>query len=211
MIHLAWEWVCLICRDWILFLPTPHPSHLEEVKEGDVFDQRSVEALIVFEEEEVGKGCIHHVGVSPGQLHQLQALLATVPPPPERCGVLLPPRRPCIGLDRHHVQTHSAHRKRNNRHNSLAHRPDKDNVLKMLSLTSWVCGPHYSILDYIICPAHISLRIKYTIIIVHSEKQNILAVASLAPVYNGWHTEINEESNSGACLPMVSRTDSVRS
>lgn len=73
-------------------------SHLEEVKERHMFDQRPVEALIMFEEEEVGKGSIYHVGVSPGKLDQLQTLLTTVPAPPEGCGILLWPRRPCAGL-----------------------------------------------------------------------------------------------------------------
>lgn len=83
------------------------PSHLEKVKERDVFDQRPVEALIVFEEEEVGESSVDHVGVSPRQLDQLQTLLSTVSASPEGCGVLLRPRRPCVGLHGHHVQTYS--------------------------------------------------------------------------------------------------------
>lgn len=73
-------------------------SHLEKVKEGNMFDQRPVEALIMFEEEEVGKGSIYHVGVSPGKLDQLQTFLPTVPAPPEGCGVLLLPCWSCVGL-----------------------------------------------------------------------------------------------------------------
>ena len=82
-------------------------TYLEKVKEGDVFDQRPVEALVVLEEEEVGESCVDHVRMSPGQLHQLQPLLTTVPPPPEGRGVLLWPRRPRVGLNRQHVQTYS--------------------------------------------------------------------------------------------------------
>lgn len=72
-----------------------------------MFDQRPVEALIVFEEEEVGESSVDHVGVSPRQLDQLQTLLSTVSASPEGCGVLLRPRRPCVGLHGHHVQTYS--------------------------------------------------------------------------------------------------------
>lgn len=72
--------------------------HLEKVKERDVLDQRPVEALVVLEEEEVGKGGVDHVGVRPRQLDQLQALLAAVAAPPEGRGVLLWPRRPRVGL-----------------------------------------------------------------------------------------------------------------
>ncbi len=73
-------------------------SHLEEVKERNMFDQRPVEALIMLEEEEVGKGSIYHVRMSPGKLDQLQAFLSTVPAPPEGRGVLLRPRRARAGL-----------------------------------------------------------------------------------------------------------------
>lgn len=73
-------------------------SHLEKVKERNMFDQRPIEALIMFEEEEVGKGSIYRVRVSPRKLDQLQAFLATIPAPPEGCGVLLWPRWPCVGL-----------------------------------------------------------------------------------------------------------------
>lgn len=88
----------------------PQHSHLEKVKERDVFDQRPKEALVVFEEEEVGEGSVYVVGVSPGELDQLQAFLSTVPAPPEGCGVLLRPRGPRVGLHRQHVQAHSVHR-----------------------------------------------------------------------------------------------------
>lgn len=63
-----------------------------------MLDQWPVEALIVFEEEEVGEGSIYHVGVSPRKFNQLQTFLTTVPAPPEGCGVLLWPRRRCAGL-----------------------------------------------------------------------------------------------------------------
>lgn len=84
-------------------------THLEKVKERDVFDQRPVEALVVFEEEEVGEGSVDAVGVGSGQFDQLQALLPTVPAPPEGRGVLLRPGGPRVGLHRQHVQTHSVH------------------------------------------------------------------------------------------------------
>lgn len=73
-------------------------SHLEEVKERNMFDQRPIEALVVFEEEEVGEGGIYHVGVSPRKLDQLQPFLTTVPASPEGCGVLLWPPWPSVGL-----------------------------------------------------------------------------------------------------------------
>lgn len=63
-----------------------------------MFDQWPIEALIMFEEEEVGKGSIYHVGVSPRKFDQLQTFLTTVPAPPEGCGVLLWPWWPCVGL-----------------------------------------------------------------------------------------------------------------
>lgn len=63
-----------------------------------MFDQWSVEALVMLEEEEVGEGSIDHVGMSPGELDELQAFLSAVPTPPEGCGVLLCPRRACVGL-----------------------------------------------------------------------------------------------------------------
>lgn len=72
-----------------------------------MFDQRSVEALVMFEEEEVGEGRVDHVGVSPGELDELQAFLPAVPAPPEGCGVFLCPRRARVGLHRHHVQADS--------------------------------------------------------------------------------------------------------
>lgn len=72
-----------------------------------MFDQRSVEALVVFEEEEVGEGRVDHVWMSPGELDQLQALLTAVPAPPEGCGVLLRPKWASVGLHRHHVQADS--------------------------------------------------------------------------------------------------------
>lgn len=61
----------------------------------------------MFEEEEVGEGRIDHVGVSPGELDELQAFLTAVPAPPEGCGVFLCPRRARVGLHRHHVQADS--------------------------------------------------------------------------------------------------------
>jgi len=73
-------------------------THLEKVKERDVFDQRPIEALVMFEEEEVGESCVDRVGLSPGELDQIQAFLPTVPAPPEGRGVLLRPRRPRVGL-----------------------------------------------------------------------------------------------------------------
>lgn len=73
-------------------------SHLEKVKERHMFDQRPIETLVVFEEEEVGEGSVDHVGVCPGKLHQLQTLLATVPPSPEGRSVLLGPRGSRIRL-----------------------------------------------------------------------------------------------------------------
>lgn len=39
--------------------------HLEKVKERNMLDQWSIEALIMFEEEEVGKGSVDHVRMSP--------------------------------------------------------------------------------------------------------------------------------------------------
>lgn len=81
-------------------------SHLEKVKKRNMFDERPVEALVVFEEEEISKGGVYDVRVSPRKLDQLQALLSAVPPPPEGGGVLLGPRRPRVGLNRHHVQAH---------------------------------------------------------------------------------------------------------
>lgn len=72
-----------------------------------MFDQWSVEALVVFEEEEVGEGRVDHVGVSPGELDELKAFLTTVPAPPEGCGIFLCPRWACVGLHRHHVQADS--------------------------------------------------------------------------------------------------------
>lgn len=74
-----------------------------------MFDQRPIQTLVMFEEEEVGEGSVHHVGMSPRELDHLQALLATVPPPPESRGILLWPRWPRVGLHRHHVQAYSVH------------------------------------------------------------------------------------------------------
>lgn len=56
-----------------------------------MFDQWSVEALVMFKKEEVGKSSIYHVWMSPRKLDQLQSLLPAVPPPPEGCGILLWP------------------------------------------------------------------------------------------------------------------------
>lgn len=83
-----------------------------------MFDQRSIEAFVMFEEEEVGEGRIDHVGVSPGELDELQALLPAVPAPPEGCGVLLRPRRARVGLHRHHVQADSVGSKHKDAENS---------------------------------------------------------------------------------------------
>lgn len=74
-----------------------------------MFDQRPVEALIMLEEEKVGKGSVYHVRMSPRKLDQLQTFLTTVPAPPEGCGILLWPRWSCVGLHGHHVQTYSVH------------------------------------------------------------------------------------------------------
>lgn len=49
----------------------PHHSHLEKIKERDMFDQRAVETLIMFEEEEVGESSIYKVGMSSRKLDQL--------------------------------------------------------------------------------------------------------------------------------------------
>lgn len=76
-----------------------------------MFDQRPVEALVVFEEKKVGKGSIYHVRMSPGEFDQLQALLTTVPAPPECCGVFFWPPWPSVGLYRHHVQADPVQRK----------------------------------------------------------------------------------------------------
>lgn len=84
-------------------------SYLEEIKKGDVFDQRAIETLVMFEEEEVGKSSIYKVRVSSRELDQLQALLTAIPAPPEGGGVLLRPRWPSVGLNRHHVQAYSDH------------------------------------------------------------------------------------------------------
>lgn len=54
-----------------------------------MFDQRSIEALVMFEEEEVGEGRVDHVWMSPGELDELQTFLTAVPAPPEGCGVFL--------------------------------------------------------------------------------------------------------------------------
>lgn len=72
-----------------------------------MFDQRSVEALVMFKEEEVSEGCVDHVWMSPGELDELQTFLTAVAAPPEGCGVFLCPKWACIGLHRHHVQADS--------------------------------------------------------------------------------------------------------
>lgn len=63
-----------------------------------MFDQWPIEALVMFEEEEVGKGSVDHVGMSPRKLDELQTFLTTVPAPPEGRGILLWPWWPCVGL-----------------------------------------------------------------------------------------------------------------
>lgn len=72
----------------------------------------------MFEEEEVGEGRIDHVGVSPGELDELQAFLPAVPAPPEGCGVFLCPRRARVGLHRRHVQADSVGSKHKDAENS---------------------------------------------------------------------------------------------
>lgn len=83
------------------------PPHLKEVKERNMFDEWSIKALIVLEEEEVSESSVQQGRVCSCQFHQLQSLSPAVTAPPVSCTILLSPCRTCVCLHRHHVQTYS--------------------------------------------------------------------------------------------------------
>jgi hypothetical protein len=93
-------------KDWLQMM-----SYLEEIKKRDVFHNGTVQALIMLKEKEVGESSIDELWVFSTEFHQLESLFAAVSPPPDSCRVLTFPRRPRVGLHRHHIQTHARRQK----------------------------------------------------------------------------------------------------
>uniref|UniRef100_A0A182TD46 Kinesin motor domain-containing protein n=1 Tax=Anopheles melas TaxID=34690 RepID=A0A182TD46_9DIPT len=81
---------------------------VEEFVHGNVSNTRSKLALLVAEEEKVGKRRIQQLRVAARQRYQLQSLPSRIPPAPESFGVFVGPRQ-STPLDGQHVEHYAAH------------------------------------------------------------------------------------------------------
>ena len=72
-----------------------------------MFHDGTIQAFVVFKEEEVGESSVDELRVLPAQLHQLESLFPAVSPSPDSGGVFAFPGRTRVGLHWHHIQTDS--------------------------------------------------------------------------------------------------------